>query len=891
MLSTNTHQHASQVVPPPAILALSTELRPIVVFSVTAYSPSLQQAGGKLLEVAWNVDDTKSRSWEHRLGEKSFDFFAVRQIDVDIPIASKLFDPLITVQVWCHQPYTWAVSSFVGQASFRLLEYLPWHSTNPTDGSRGAHRLPSPPAAHLLDVVSHRALVSPLLQLQSTLSSSMSSPSNGFRNRSRQLRRLLTQPALLSTQESSGNLPSCGGVLTASSFSGVCLEDVKLEPATLNVTAANGHLQTEMCTTSYGGVADKEEGDICETAKAQHDTGVDVSGLGRSITSPASPHYSPCRSLPQDNNDNNTENELGSSSSPSLSRRLREFVRTSDQQRQPPPSGEGQALRPHSLSEERGTQNDTAATCGGVAASVASTLPSGLPVSFLEHSQAFPATVIPRTEAALNASAFTQWIFAARGPTNDKQNPKGRQRRPCVDTELERALPDLHWRGRPLRSTVSALSAVVGFLKFVFLVEWQRSELSPMYHNSRRALLKYAFDEAKLYEHFREEQAVPKRVRLRLYIIKGAAIQCKTRAQLEVSTGTKASVSIIDSHEGHEGHSDIHRPSFWRLHEMDLRLPEEARLLLTVKDSNSGIGDDPVVGYTNIDLEDRWFSECWQSMMRSAVVPSEFRNLVKINTEKQSKGTLEMWLELIDTAKVGDVAATDLRPPAPTELELRVVAWRCDNIPLVDGGDHVDVQLQCSLDCSAYEGKHPTSQETDTHHNSRDGRAMFNWRFVFPKIQMPLECCLLQIRVMDDNAISQKTYIGEVNMDMRKHLEDVESNLEPYRREETASFYYGHKRDGKQEMTKQLVSVQFGIEVLTQPEADSRPVGLGRAMPNRDPVLTTPTEGREWGDVIGSAGFQLDFRLLTQRTRWVVLGIAGAVIVFVVLYLVLLVVK
>eukprot|EP00922_Rhytidocystis_sp_ex-Travisia-forbesii_P034456 GHVS01051156.1.p1 GENE.GHVS01051156.1~~GHVS01051156.1.p1 ORF type:complete len:277 (+),score=34.53 GHVS01051156.1:2-832(+) len=276
--------------------------------------------------------------------------------------------------------------------------------------------------------------------------------------------------------------------------------------------------------------------------------------------------------------------------------------------------------------------------------------------------------------------------------------------------------------------------------------------------------------------------------------------------------------------------------------------------------------------------------------MRSGVVPSEFRSLVRTSTDQQTKGTPEMWLELIDSAKAGDVPAADLRPPAPTELELRVVAWRCENIPLVDGGHHVDVQLQCALECSAYQGQYPSCQETDTHHNSRDGQATFNWRFVFPKIQMPLESCLLQVRVMDDNAISQKTYIGEVNVDVRKHLENVENNLEPYSKEETVYFYYKPSRDGKPDV-HQRVGVQLGIEILTQPEADGRPVGLGRTEPNRDPVLTTPTEGREWGDVMGSAGLQLNFRLLTQRTRWTVFGVIGGVILFVVMYLVFLVVK
>eukprot|EP00922_Rhytidocystis_sp_ex-Travisia-forbesii_P002434 GHVS01003585.1.p1 GENE.GHVS01003585.1~~GHVS01003585.1.p1 ORF type:complete len:126 (-),score=9.26 GHVS01003585.1:129-506(-) len=125
---------------------------------------------------------------------------------------------------------------------------------------------------------------------------------------------------------------------------------------------------------------------------------------------------------------------------------------------------------------------------------------------------------------------------------------------------------------------------------------------------------------------------------------------------------------------------------------------------------------------------------------------------------------------------------------------------------------------------------------------------------------------------------------------MRKYLEKVENSLEPYNKEETVDFYYKPSRESKPD-SHQRVSVQLGITILTQPEADCRPVGLGRTEPNREPVLTTPTEGREWGDVIGSAGLQLDFRLLTKRTRWVVFGVTGGVILFVVMYLAFLVVK
>ena len=51
--------------------------------------------------------------------------------------------------------------------------------------------------------------------------------------------------------------------------------------------------------------------------------------------------------------------------------------------------------------------------------------------------------------------------------------------------------------------------------------------------------------------------------------------------------------------------------------------------------------------------------------------------------------------------------------------------------------------------CVDYQGRYPVFQETDTHLNSKDGKGVFNWRVVYPRIVVPVEACVVQVRPSD----------------------------------------------------------------------------------------------------------------------------------------------
>lgn len=213
-----------------------------------------------------------------------------------------------------------------------------------------------------------------------------------------------------------------------------------------------------------------------------------------------------------------------------------------------------------------------------------------------------------------------------------------------------------------------------------------------------------------------------------------------------------------------------------------------------------------------------------------------------------------MWVEMLDSVKSSEQKASALRAPPVQEIEVRFVIWDTIGVKIVDG-DHTDVTLSVTLDCAEYKGENPQTQQTDVHHGSKDGNAIFNWRVVYSKIRMPTKSATLQIAVSDYNAFSGNTYIGDVNLDLKKYLEKVARDMD--------AIEIKSKLQCKSTVDSHHVGeVNISMWVLTQSEADAQPVGLGRNEPNVNPQLITPLEGRGWGDVLGDFSFTMpDFGL------------------------------
>lgn len=140
-------------------------------------------------------------------------------------------------------------------------------------------------------------------------------------------------------------------------------------------------------------------------------------------------------------------------------------------------------------------------------------------------------------------------------------------------------------------------------------------------------------------------------------------------------------------------------------------------------------------------------------------VPIEYRPLmcesIDPNTREIStisKGSLEMWIELLDTTTAAEVPVSKLLQPPAMEVEIRLICWTVHDLQMRmcidDYGDqreNVSIRARCSIDCRTYNGPQPREQETDQH-DCCVGDGEFNWRFVFSRVQVtkgvPIDCFL-----------------------------------------------------------------------------------------------------------------------------------------------------
>ena len=115
-------------------------------------------------------------------------------------------------------------------------------------------------------------------------------------------------------------------------------------------------------------------------------------------------------------------------------------------------------------------------------------------------------------------------------------------------------------------------------------------------------------------------------------------------------------------------------PGFFECFEFPVTMPGDAVLHLEVWDWNL-IGDE-FIGSSAIDIENRHFTPQWRAL---GCKPLESRVLT-CPTSTAPQGMLEVIVELLNPMH-GVEEALDIKPPEPTEFELRCVIWSCEDTP------------------------------------------------------------------------------------------------------------------------------------------------------------------------------------------------------------------
>jgi hypothetical protein len=192
-------------------------------------------------------------------------------------------------------------------------------------------------------------------------------------------------------------------------------------------------------------------------------------------------------------------------------------------------------------------------------------------------------------------------------------------------------------------------------------------------------------------------------------------------------------------------------PEFFFVREMSGELPKHNNLRITVLDWDR-IGSDEVIGFTDINIEERFYSCRGYTAPR---INPDYAKAVELNdpaayfglnhygcyTEKRmlrsesglAAGTVEMWIDVFDLSEASVVVPRpiDIAPPPPIPMELRVTVWNVRDCELTDeaitGEMMTDIYVRAWVD-----GMQSLQQNTDVHYRSLDGSGSFNWRMIFP---------------------------------------------------------------------------------------------------------------------------------------------------------------
>eukprot|EP00854_Cymbomonas_tetramitiformis_P023629 gene23629-28623_t len=172
-------------------------------------------------------------------------------------------------------------------------------------------------------------------------------------------------------------------------------------------------------------------------------------------------------------------------------------------------------------------------------------------------------------------------------------------------------------------------------------------------------------------------------------------------AQVKEGNGTTAEIrhpaSKTPLNLGREWFSVSHpskKPQFHEMVQFTTTLPGMSNMVVSVYDWDKYTSDD-LVGKTIIDLEQRWFSEEWQKLTTpttdsegnrtAAMMPLERRVLTPSgDSEEQSQGALDMWLEMFHEVEERDNPVMDITPAPPVMVEMRCVVYEARNMTAKD---------------------------------------------------------------------------------------------------------------------------------------------------------------------------------------------------------------
>ena len=311
---------------------------------------------------------------------------------------------------------------------------------------------------------------------------------------------------------------------------------------------------------------------------------------------------------------------------------------------------------------------------------------------------------------------------------------------------------------------------------------------------------------------------------------------------------------------------------WYKHYDIPVEIPGSSSLKLEVWDWDEILSDD-LIGYTTIDLEDRFYNEDWQNMKYK---PIEVRPLLHPDIEG-AQGKAIMWLEMFDANEIANNIPWKIDPQPICELQVRFVVWETEDMEMMDVEGTSDIYVIGYID-------QKENQKTDIHFRCQTGVASFNWRMLLP-LRLPVQSPKLTIQVYDKDIFASDDYICGTTLNLKdivnipKLLEmpvgltrDFYEDLTKEEKERIGEIEFLSPEDddegikfwvqcykGRKEAAgrgEKAGRVMCSLDILPKKIADLNVVGKGRDDPNVNPYLPPP---------VGRIQFTLNpFKMMNQ---------------------------
>ena len=311
---------------------------------------------------------------------------------------------------------------------------------------------------------------------------------------------------------------------------------------------------------------------------------------------------------------------------------------------------------------------------------------------------------------------------------------------------------------------------------------------------------------------------------------------------------------------------------WYKYYDIAGEIPGSSTLKIEVWDWDEILSDD-LIGFTVIDLEDRYYNDDWQNMKHK---PVEIRPLINPDINGP-QGSIYLWLEMFEAAEKVKYIPWKIDPQPLCEFQVRFIVWETEDMEMMDVEGTSDIYVIGYID-------QKEMQKTDIHFRCQTGIASFNWRMLLP-LKLPVQRPVLTLQVYDKDIFSADDYMCGATIDLKniinipkfldmpigltrdyyhdltieekKPLGEIEF-LSPEDDEDGIKFWVQCYK-GKKEAAGQGEKsgrVMCSLEILPKKNADLDVVGKGRDDPNVNPYLPPP---------VGRIQFTLNpFKMMNQ---------------------------